>query len=105
MHYATPTATSSGTARCLGGRSFRNYGEFDFPRIIPSNARWFDVYHDFRTKAGKIAFQQSIAPETLRKYTCPDYPGWNLSIPDSLRVEVFKKNSGNTRRAAIGRIW
>ena len=77
--------------RLLGGRAFRNYGEFNFPRIIPPKAGWFDVYRDLQTKAGKIAFQHSIDPETLRKYSCPDYPGWNLSIPDSLRIEAFLK--------------
>ena len=35
----------------LAGRSFRNYGEFDFPKVVPA-ASWFDIYHDFpRRKA------------------------------------------------------
>ncbi|MGA2063560.1 MAG: bifunctional YncE family protein/alkaline phosphatase family protein [Thermoguttaceae bacterium] len=75
----------------LGGRSFRNYGEFDFPRTIPRAAGWFDVYRDFQAKGGKIGVQHSLAQETLRKYTCLDYPGWNLRIPDSLRLEAFLK--------------
>jgi YVTN family beta-propeller protein len=75
----------------LGGRSFRNYGEFDFPTIVSRDAGWFDVYRDFQMKAGKIALRHSVALETLRKYTCPDYPGWNLHIPDSLRLEAFLK--------------
>ena len=29
--------------------------------------------------------------ETLKKYTCPTYPGWNLAIPDALRLEAFLK--------------
>ena len=56
-----------------------------------SDANWFDIYHDFPTKAGKIAFRHSIAMETLKKYTCPDYPGWNLAIPDALRLDAFLK--------------
>ena len=87
----------------LAGRSFRNYGEFDLPTVVPT-ANWFDIYRDFAKKEGKIKFRiyrdfakkegkikfrQSIPVETLRKYTCPTYPGWNLAIPDALRMEAF----------------
>ncbi len=74
----------------LSGRSFRNYGECSFP-VLPPKVNWFDVYQDFAEKRGKIAFRQSIALETLRKYSCLEYPGWNLAIPDALRLEVFLK--------------
>ncbi len=86
----------------LNGRSFRNYGEFGFPRTVPGS-KWFDVYRDFQTKAGKIAFKSSLQTETLRKYTCPNSLGWNLSIPDVVRIDAFLKNSGNTRNMAAGR--
>ena len=73
----------------LHGRSFRNYGELDwFPSVVPGG-KWFDVYRDFQSKAGKITFKSSVQLETLRKYTCPDFPGWNLSIPDVVRIEAF----------------
>jgi YVTN family beta-propeller protein len=74
----------------LAGRSFRNYGEFDMPTVVPK-ANWFDVYNDFSAGKGKITFRQSIPTETLRKYTCPTYPGWNLGIPDALRLDAFLK--------------
>jgi YVTN family beta-propeller protein len=72
----------------LAGRSFRNYGEFDFPILVP-DTNWFDVYHDFIEKKGKITFRQSVLMQTLQKYTCPTFPGWNLAIPDALRLEAF----------------
>ncbi len=74
----------------LAGRSFRNYGEFDFPKVVPA-ASWFDIYHDFTEKKGQIAFRQSIPMETLKKYTCPTFPGWNLAISDALRLDAFLK--------------
>ena len=74
----------------LHGRSFRNYGEFDISRLVPGS-KWFDVFRDFQSKAGKIAFKPSLRPETLRKYTCPTYPGWNLAIPDVVRMNAFLK--------------
>jgi YVTN family beta-propeller protein len=74
----------------LQGRSFRNYGEFDVARIVPGG-NWFDVYRDFQNKAGKFAFKSSLRPETLRKYSCLRFPGWDLAIPDVLRLGVFLK--------------
>ena len=59
-----------------------------FPTAVPT-ANWFDIYRDFAEKKGKITFRHSIPMETLRKYTCPTYPGWNLAIPDALRLEAF----------------
>jgi YVTN family beta-propeller protein len=75
----------------LHGRTFRNYGEFDFPSLVPDNANWFDVYNDFRNQAGQITFRQVVPMETLHKYTSPIFPGWNLAIPDALRLEAFLK--------------
>ena len=84
-----PAAISSGTAP-LHGRSFRNYGEFDFPSLVPGG-NWFDVYRDFQSKAGKITFKSSLQLETLQQDSCPTYPGWNLCIPDAVRIEAFLK--------------
>jgi len=74
----------------LTGHSFRNYGECAFPEAV-QKSNWFDIYQDFAEKKGKISFRQSITMETLKKYTCPDYLGWNLAIPDALRLEAFLK--------------
>jgi hypothetical protein len=72
------------------GLSFRNYGEFDFPELVSKTDNWFDVYAEFK-KSQQVKFQQSILMDTLRKYSCPDYPGWNLAIPDVMRVQCFLK--------------
>jgi DNA-binding beta-propeller fold protein YncE len=73
----------------LHGLSFRNYGEFDFAKTVPSGATFMQVLDDFRKKKGKVRFTQSIGIEALRRYSCPNYPGWNMRIPDVLRADVF----------------
>jgi len=75
----------------LHGLSFRNYGEFDFPSLDPDSARWSAMYEEYKSNAGKVVFRQSIPLEPLRAYTCPTYPGWDLRIPDVLRVDRFMK--------------
>lgn len=72
------------------GLSFRNYGEMS-KTSIPSSATWSDVYRDYLDKTNRVAFTNSIWIENLRNYSCPDYPGWNMAIPDVLRADVFLK--------------
>lgn len=72
------------------GLSFRNYGEFDEAKYSPK-ASYNEVLKDWREKTGKIKRTQEIGVERVRRYSCPDYPGWNMSIPDVLRADVFLK--------------
>lgn len=73
----------------LRGLSFRNYGEFDFPELIPASAGWSDWYRDHTTGTKTVRFVQNVPPAALRAYTAPDYPGWQMQIPDVYRVERF----------------
>ena len=73
----------------LGGLSFRNYGEMDYAAPVPSSATFKQIYDDFKEGKGAITFEQKIGIETLRRYSCRDYPGWNMRIPDVLRAERF----------------
>lgn len=75
----------------LHGLSFRNYGEMDDATPIPKEATFETIYKDFVDKTEKVKFSQNIGIENLRRYSCPEYPGWNLSIPDALRAEIFLK--------------
>jgi hypothetical protein len=83
----------------LHGRSFRNYGEMNYTKLKPEKASFTDVYGDFRNGTSKVAFTHTITPEALRRYSCPDYPGWNLKIPDALRLNVFLKEFDQARRS------
>ncbi len=75
----------------LQGLSFRNYGEMSKSTPVPRDATFLDILKDHQTKAGKITFEHDIQIETLRRYSCPDSPGWNMRIPDVIRAEVFLK--------------
>ncbi len=82
------------------GYSFRNYGEFDHAGLEPA-ARYNDVLKDWQEKTGKIKRKQKIGVETMRRYACPDYPGWNLQIPDLLRADVFIKELGEFEQSGL----
>jgi YVTN family beta-propeller protein len=73
------------------GLSFRNYGEMDYAELVPAGASFVDIYRDFVEGKHSIRFIQNIGVENLRRYSCREYPGWNMRIPDVLRAEVFLK--------------
>jgi hypothetical protein len=75
----------------LHGRSFRNYGEMAKTDIVTKGAGFTQIYQDWKNGTKKVALKQTIAIESLRRYSCPDYPGWNLKVPDALRLNVFMK--------------
>ncbi|MGE5431376.1 MAG: alkaline phosphatase family protein [Syntrophomonadaceae bacterium] len=75
----------------LSGLTFRNYGEFDFPSIEPDSVNWKDIYNDFKDHTNKIRFRQNVPMKDLLPYTCTEFPGWELRIPDALRIEAFLK--------------
>ncbi|HWQ90868.1 MAG TPA: bifunctional YncE family protein/alkaline phosphatase family protein [Clostridia bacterium] len=73
----------------LNGLSFRNYGEMSktFPK--PREASFLDIYRDYTSKAGKITLEHTIDIDNLRRYSCPESPGWNMRVPDMIRADVF----------------
>jgi YVTN family beta-propeller protein len=73
----------------LHGLSVRNYGEFDFPAVTSRPRTWFDVYRGW--DKGQVTFKQSVQFQNLMNYTCRQYPGWDLAIPDACRLKVFLK--------------
>ena len=74
----------------LNGNSFRNYGEMDYTAKIRGKT-YNDFFTDRETKAGKTSFLVSFKIAALRQYSCMDYPGWEMSIPDQTRADVFLK--------------
>ena len=80
------------------GKTFRNYGEFDYAEPAQKGATWKQIYDNWR--AGKPQkFTQNIGVERLRRYSKPNYPGWNMRIPDVLRAGVFVKDVEAYNRA------
>jgi YVTN family beta-propeller protein len=76
------------------GRTFRNYGEMDYAEPAREGATFLDIYRDFTSGSRQFSFKQSIGIMNLRRYSCPEYPGWNMRIPDVLRAEVFIRELG-----------
>jgi len=67
------------------GVSFRNYGEFDY---AGSKQSFVQSLRDL--KAGtKTAFTQNIGVVSMHPYSQPDFPGWNMEIPDQVRATRF----------------
>ncbi len=76
------------------GFSFRNYGEFDDTKESPDAdfpTIWEDWKNGLAGKERKIKFVANIGVEKLRRFSCPDSPGWNMDIPDQIRADVFLK--------------
>jgi YVTN family beta-propeller protein len=85
----------------LHGLSFRNYGEFSVTRKTGEAATWGEIYEDWKTGGGttKVPLSNGIAIDTLRKYSCPDSPGWNLRVTDQLRADAFLKELAQAERS------
>lgn len=71
------------------GLSFRNYGEMDYAKP-PAGMDYQKIWQAFEA-GDEIQFQQNIGIDRLRRYSCPDYPGWGMMIPDVLRMKRFLK--------------
>jgi YVTN family beta-propeller protein len=76
-------------ALLLRGGSFRNYGELRDTQTVPANASFKDIWDNHRAGTRKIALKHTMGIEPLIRYTCPDYPGWNMKISDQQRMAVF----------------
>lgn len=70
------------------GLSFRNYGEMDYS-APPAGMNGFHEIWKADQAGQRIEFAQNIGIEKLRRYSCRDYPGWNMNIPDVLRMDRF----------------
>lgn len=69
------------------GLSFRNYGEFNYSEP-PQGMKYQEVYEAYANKQ-PIKFSHNIGVERVKRYSCLEYPGWNMVIPDVLRMERF----------------
>ncbi len=68
-------------------KTFRNFGELDFP-TLPDGWKLADVWRAYE-KGNKTEFGQRVDIERLRRHTSREYPGWEMAIPDVLRMDRF----------------
>jgi YVTN family beta-propeller protein len=73
----------------LHGLSFRNYGEMSKTTPVPAGASFEAILSDSQARSGKISFRHEFWIDTLKRFSCPDSPGWNMRIPDQIRADVF----------------
>lgn len=56
------------------------------------------VQKDLWERTGKVKLSFEYRVETLQHYSCPDYPGWNMRIPDADRADSFLREFGNCEK-------
>jgi DNA-binding beta-propeller fold protein YncE len=71
------------------GLSFRNYGEFNYSEP-PEGMKYQEIFAAY--EAGEeTVFEQKIGVQRVLEYSCREYPGWNMVIPDVVRMDRFLK--------------
>ncbi|HEX7905469.1 MAG TPA: bifunctional YncE family protein/alkaline phosphatase family protein [Chitinophagaceae bacterium] len=73
------------------GLSFRNYGEFVHGIVKPANAKWADVYEDYKNNTNRIKVTPVAELHTLRPHLCPTFIGFPSVVPDVYRAREFIK--------------
>jgi len=69
-------------------KSFINFGEFDYAETAHKET-YFDCLKEHYAGTTNIKFKQNIGVARMRQYGVTGFPGWDLSIPDVLRADVF----------------
>lgn len=72
------------------GISFRNFGELDFAEVTKGKT-WTDLYNAWKDKSDSIWYKCGYSVKSLEKYSDLRFPGWNLTIPEQIRADLFLK--------------
>ncbi|MDO3643623.1 alkaline phosphatase family protein [Mucilaginibacter sp. L3T2-6] len=72
------------------GISFRNFGEFDLAEVTKGKS-WTNLYDNWKDKGDSVWYKCAYQSKSLEKYSDLRYPGWNLTIPEQIRADVFIK--------------
>ncbi|MFM7187861.1 MAG: bifunctional YncE family protein/alkaline phosphatase family protein, partial [Armatimonadota bacterium] len=72
------------------GKSFLNFGEYDTAGM-PRSETYASLLRKAQNGLPLPESSQLIGNERVRQHTVRAYPGWNMNIPDLLRVRVFKE--------------
>ena len=70
------------------GKTFRCYGEFG-QEIVQRGTRWTDFFDEHQ--AGKVTdrIRSATYVKSLKPYMHPGYPGFNMTVPDQTRADLF----------------
>ncbi len=69
--------------------SFRNYGEMGSGICETKNMSYSDIQNVYLHKTGSVKLGSTYDMKDIVRYSCPDFPGWNMNIPDMARSESF----------------
>jgi YVTN family beta-propeller protein len=72
------------------GISFRNFGETDLAEVTNGKS-WTDIYDAWKNKSDSVWYKCSYQIGSLEKYSDLRFPGWNLTITDQVRADLFVK--------------
>jgi len=87
--------------------SVRSYGERGTVTFSPPNVSWTDVYTDWKNKTNKIGIAAKTPVLGLRDIYSARYPGFQMAIPDQVRVDRFLEDfrefekNGNLPRLTV----
>jgi hypothetical protein len=73
-----------------GGKTFRNYGEFDYASVTPGGSH-AELLADFEKGGGRFKFTHNIGVKRVRDHSA-EYPGWHMGIPDVVRADLFVRD-------------
>jgi len=72
------------------GKSFLNFGEFDTAGM-PRGETYASLLRKTQQGLPLPESNQLIGIERVRQHSVRSFPGWNMNIPDLLRIRVFKE--------------
>ncbi len=103
------------TAAQSAGKTARNFGEFLQFQTKPAGATWQKYYcatKDAENGGDPAGLtdpsirQSSTSPiPSLNAITNPDYPKYDLSIPDTYRYQIWKQDFEKNGPAALNMFW
>jgi len=70
-------------------KTFRNFGEHIKSTYEPKDAKWIDLYNDFKNGTNKVKVTATPNLRSLDKYSHPNFPGFPLTTPDVYRAKLF----------------
>ncbi len=81
------------------GLTFQNFGEFDTATTKPKRS-WVQLFAEHKAGAYATQFPKSIIVERMKTFSDPDFPGWDLNIPDQVRADIFLNRFAKMRTMA-----
>lgn len=71
------------------GKTFRNFGEFDSTDLDPPTLSFANVWAQYTQNKSIPPTKHAIGVDRVRTHTAPGSVGWNMTIPDQYRADVF----------------